>query len=413
MAKATSEELVLITPQQTKLITETIETKLAVKNITDTAIQKYRDEALVLKINGPDDKAGYELVYKKRQEGKKTRILAAEICKAGREPLQAEVELWIKKQTEITISIKEVEAYLLGLEQTHEAAKQKIEDDKQAAVAERLKMRDAALVSLGARCNGVDYYLDEINFPLSLVKNSEDLYFNSEIVSSFQKLFAAKEEIRIAHEKAQAEFQAQQERERIEREKTAATERAALELEQTKVREERERLAQESARIEKEKNAEEHKRRVAAQKEADDKLKGRLNQLVSLGLKYDFNEGCYVNFGVYVPNLDITTKDNEEWEKMLSGISEHIVTWKKQEAEKEAARLEKEKQEAIDNAEHKRKAKEVADELKRKQDLELAGDKAKYAEVVAYLKATPIYEVRSGQYRSKMLTIRNFIDDLK
>src|SRR5882757_3196360 len=138
MAKATSEELVLITPQQIELITETIETKLAAQNVTDQAIAKYRKEAMALKINGPDDRDGYNAVYEMRQKGKKTRILAANICKAGREPLQAEVDLWIKKQTEITVAIKESEAHLQAEEDKYEAAKQKIEDDKLEALQERL-----------------------------------------------------------------------------------------------------------------------------------------------------------------------------------------------------------------------------------------------------------------------------------
>lgn len=42
-----------------------------------------------------------------------------------------------------------------------------------------------------------------------------------------------------------------------------------------------------------------------------------------------------------------------------------------------------------------------------------SADKDKYAETINYLKATPIYEMRSGQYRQKMRIINDFLADLK
>lgn len=403
MAKATSEELVLITPQQAKLITETIETKLAVKNITDTAIQKYREEALVLKINGPEDKAGYELVYKKRQEGKKTRILAAEICKLGREPLQAEVELWIKKQTEITIAIKEAEAYLLGQEQTYEAAKQKIEDDKQAAIAERLKVRDKILVGLGARCNGVDYYLDEKMFPLSEVKSAGDEYFNDKIVAEFKEIFDAKEQIRIVNENAVREHQAQQEKERKEREEKEKKEREELEKQQKELRDQQAKLKADADKIERQKEA-----------ALKAKVKDRSEELEALGFTYSMHHEKYMFKGILSIDPEaVTLSEEDDWNKLIEEtkpkVEEHLDALKKNE-EQNQKRL---NQEAIDKANREREEKELQEHLKKEALLLEAKESVRYKEIVKYLKAAPITQFDSGFYIKKIRIIKDFLADLK
>lgn len=51
--------------------------------------------------------------------------------------------------------------------------------------------------------------------------------------------------------------------------------------------------------------------------------------------------------------------------------------------------------------------------LENEKKLQEAGDKAKYADTLKYLLSTPIHEMRSSQYRTKMRVIRDFIDSLK
>lgn len=403
MAKATSEELVLITPQQQELITETIEAELAAVNVTDQAIKKYLEEALAIKINGPDDKAGYEAAYKKRIEGKNTRVLASKICKAGREPLQAKVALWIEKETEIVIAIKTGESHIKGQEDAYEAAKQKIEDDKQAAIAERLKMRDATLVSLGARCNGVDYYLDEVNFPLSLVKNSEDLYFNSEIVSAFLKIFEAKEEIRIANGKAQAEFQAQQEKERKEREEKERNEREELEKQQRELREQQAKIKAEQDKIERQKEA-----------ALKAKVKDRSEELEALGFIYSMHHEKYMFKGILSIDPEaLTLSEEDDWNKLIEEtkpkVEEHLDALKKNE-EQNQKRL---NQEAIDKANCEREEKEEQERLRKEAALLEAKESVRYRTIVEYLKAAPITQFDSGFYLKKIRIIKDFLADLK
>lgn len=403
MAKATSEELVLITPQQQELIRETIETELAAQNVTDQAIAKYRKEAFALKINGPEDKSGYEAVYKKRIEGKNTRIVASKICKAGREPLQAKVALWIEKETEIRIAIKEGEQHLQAEEDAYEAAKQKIEDDKQSAIAERLKVRDKILVGLGARCNGVDYYLDEKMFPLSEVKSAGDEYFNDKIVAEFKELFDAKEEIRIANENAIREHQAQQEKERKEREEKEKKEREELEKQQKELRDQQAKLKADADKIERQKEA-----------ALKAKVKDRSEELEALGFTYSMHHEKYMFKGILSIDPEaLTLSEEDDWNKLIEEtkpkVEEHLDALKKNEEENQK-RL---NQEAIDKANREREEQEEKERLRKETELLEAKESVRYKEIVKYLKAAPITQFDSGFYIKKIRIIKDFLADLK
>lgn len=51
--------------------------------------------------------------------------------------------------------------------------------------------------------------------------------------------------------------------------------------------------------------------------------------------------------------------------------------------------------------------------LENEKKLQEAGDKAKYADMVKHIQATPMHQMASGQYRAKVKNIRDFIDSLK
>jgi hypothetical protein len=396
-----SQEVVLITPEQMQLITTTIETKLAAENVTDQAIAKYRKEAMAMKIAGPEDKEGYEAVYEMRQKGKRTRIIAVDICKAGREPLQAEVDMWIKKQADIVALIKEPEAYLLAQETEYEAAKERVKQEKVAAITKRYEARVEQLTALGVRWSGSVYILDDLAYTGEVIRESEDDHFNEKILPQYRKIWESKEAIAKAHREAM-ELQEKQNREA----------REELERREKLLKEQQDALKKQQEEADRKKNEEEEKERLAWKKAADDKMKARLNQLTSLGLKYDFASGHYVNFDVFIHNLDITGYDDQKWDQTISATTDHIEKFKAGEAEKETARLKKEFDENVQRKVDEQKEKERLAEVKRQQEIEEGKESVRYAEMVKYLKNTPMYQFKSGRYITKARAIKDFIADL-
>lgn len=190
----------------------------------------------------------------------------------------------------------------------------------------------------------------------------------------------------------------------------------------------------------------------AAVKAGKKKTTARCKQLSDMGLVFDFNDNHYKNFDCFVPTLDITAYDDEKWANMIEKMGPHIEEWKKRKEQEdlrrqqekiEIARLEgigKSRREMlkaingdagisdlelgqIDEAQWKqdyqtakslydKKQKDAADQ-KEKERQELLGEKQKYEELVASIKAIHVPVFKSGQYRGKANIIRDFIDGLK
>ncbi len=394
MAKAKqSEEVILISPEQVKLITETIETKLATRNITEEVLSKYEKEFMVLKVNGIEDKDGLEKVYSSRQMAKKTRILVKEICEAGRAPLQAEAKKWIEKQNEITGRIEVIEDYLQAQEDIVEKEKERIREEKRLAEIARSKERVAELNKLGVVFNGAEYVLDELVFSDVVIKESTDEHFNDKILPQYKAIADAKAAIAKAAKEAQDLIDKQ--REESERE---------FERQKAEIKRQQEELGK--------KLEDQRKKDLAA---AATRNKNRADQLEGLGLVYNFQKEAFTVGGgrFEMPHAVLSDLPDDEWDNYIRIATPAIEKAKKDLQDERDAEEKKRNDEAIKRAEEYRLEQERLDELKRQEAIETGKDKDKYAEVIAYLKKCPLYEMRSGQYRQKMVHIKDFLADLK
>ncbi len=96
-------------------------------------------------------------------------------------------------------------------------------------------------------------------------------------------------------------------------------EQKQLAVQEQKAQAERDKFAREKADFEKEKQQEKEK------SEYQLKVDGRIQQLIELGLKFDFQD-TFVGHDFFVAVLDIKTYDDEKWVKLISDIQIKIST---------------------------------------------------------------------------------------
>jgi len=239
-------------------------------NVTDAALQQYRDEFLPLTINGIDDHEGYDKVKDARLFIKGERVnvekrrveFKADALEYGR-AVDAEAK-------RITASLVEVEGHL-------EAEQRKIDDEKA-----RIKFEREQREKLPARVQALSNIGEAVDESVLLKLN------DAGFADLLNRLTAEKlERQRLAQEKIEREQRAEQDR--IDAEKKAI-EQARLEAEREKQRQaeleqakkeaaeqarldaEREAQRKETARLEAERQAKAEAERIEAEKPDKEKL---------------------------------------------------------------------------------------------------------------------------------------------
>lgn len=329
-----------------------IETALAKENITNKVIAKLKSDYMLLTINGLDDKKGFDAVETARKECKSLRVLAAKICKSGREEAIKIQKEWIEKEKEVIGEISIVEDYL-------ESQSNKIKEEErrilfEAAQRSKLPIRKDKLMSIGIEVQ------DE-----ELLKINDD-QFNALFNEFYEKHLAEKEaKLRAEQEKIDAE---KREAQRIEDERLA-------ELKRLKDIED----AKDKARIDAENKA---------KAEIEQKEKERL-EAIELANKL---------------KLEAEQKAKDLAEQVEREKREAIV---KAEAEKQAAILKlKQDQEAKETAELKAKQEAIELELSK-------GDKAKFETIISDLQSLKSkYEFKSKKHQQLGSDVNTLIDKI-
>jgi hypothetical protein len=169
-------------------------TELVKANVTDAVIQKLRTEFLPLKINGIDDKEGYEKVHKARIQCRDVRVLTEKICKKGREDAVKIQKEWITKEKEVVAKVSEVEGHL------------KKQEDAIDAEKEAIKIKQERLLKLPGRKEqivGVEsYFAIELND--EVIMGFDDPTWGNLVLMAKQKKideFEEKERIRKNQER--------------------------------------------------------------------------------------------------------------------------------------------------------------------------------------------------------------------
>jgi hypothetical protein len=429
-----------------------IKDKLVEANITEQVIEKLKTDYLPLTINGQEDKDGYKKVVEARKECKKWRVLASKICKKGREDANKIQKKWVEKEKEVTDEIESVEKHLQKMEDEYEAEKERLDNEEKERVQKLYLERHALLSGYGAFFNGSAYILGDATIELSNVKSLDDEMFNDKVIPKFKAIFDQKESERLEKEKLQKEDE-----DRIEQQ------REQLRQQQAQLEKEKEQLRLQQSEAEKKEQERLENERKLREKERLEVLNKRQDQLVALGMKFNFQYDAYVFHDVNVDNkTELCLFNNEKWNALVEKITPVIEQRKQEAEEKRLADIEEQKKlqakkelnqyrrqslllldRTVDNTEDlsdltdeqweeryshaksesdrikKEKWEKEQQEIKEQEEkrqqeiLDNAKDKEKWAAVVEHLKNTPDVDMRSSQYRTKMKAVKDFLQTIK
>ena len=436
------EEILEVTPTEEILEVgfANIDQALVTQNITAEVIRAMKEEFMVLKIHGLDDKEGYKLVDEKRKLCKKTRVLAKDICEKGRAHAIAEQKAWIAKQKEVVDQITEVEEYLEAQTKVIDDEKKRIKEEQDRIEQTRIQNRTVKLLELGMRLEGDNYVLNNIYINTLHVRIYDDFTYGqtlAPVLVEAEKIKAQREEEARIKAEEETAFKKLQEEQKLEREKLDR-ERAEFEASQKKAKE------IEEARI---KAAEEEKAAIEKQKAELQlaKITARTKTLYSLGMAFDGTNFVFGAGAVGVLKDALTNLSDIEFESLVAEITPKINACKAAiekerlieiEAEKVkiAAQAEEEKNKAVAKAladfEAKTKAEadeKVRAEAKRMNEEEISrmleegeaakkeamkSDSDKYADFVAKLQNLPVPEFTTLPYQEFSKIVKTTIGQL-
>jgi hypothetical protein len=334
-----------------------IETKLVQANVTHQVLEALKEKYGGMTLKALDDKESYLELKVAARDCAKVRTLTVKLCKEGRERAIKEQKLWVAKQNEIVAEIAVVEDALdAEIKKFDDEVDRKVAEEKQRQ-EEAYINRQAILTKMGATYQNGSFVLGEASFESELVKGASQDIWEEAIVPKFKVEYERIESIRVQQEKEkserEAEMKAEQEKLRVAQE--------AFKIQQ----EEFNRQQAETARIEREKA-------LAAQHE-----KERIER-------------------------------EAEFEKMKVQAAEAAEAKRLADIEAAIKKEQERKEEEIRQAEIKR----VQEEERKKAELDAAGDKVKYTDLIQKIQGIELPEMRSGQYRRKVAAICSRIEEI-
>lgn len=470
------EEVEVLSPEVEEIIDAEIETSLVKQNVTETILARLEKEYVGLTINGQADKEGFLTVQAARKDCWRLEVLIGKICKAGRAKANAEADKWIKKEKDLKARVKKVKDALEADETAWEADRDAKKAQEALKLKQQGIQRTSHMLGFGAVLEAGNWVLDDISYESVMVEGVDtDIYQG--IYDQYKAKFDEKEKRRLAEieDQEQARIALKNQREELVRQqqearKERAESRIAIMVSQGMKlmdsgtgwaykeivirRDQVEELLSDDwhsilnrtteAIAESKKKEEENKRRNESFKSRMADLKGWTFNGFTVGRPIDLDGGL----DIFGSMDDLLKLGEEEFASLVSKNNISLSNLEERKGEKakkdlENARLEgvgrtrREMFKAI-NAEsamsdkelgevsdeqwtsdfgmarkmYDQRQKELADKAEKERQ-ELMGEKQKYEELIAYLKATKFPAFKSGQYRAKANIIRDFIDGLK
>lgn len=380
-------EVIHVEAEEVSIKTEIADT-LVKSNITESLISSLYEKYGNLDIVDINDRAGYEAVKAGRKECKQWRVMAFKICKEGAAPYQKMADAWLDTRKDVCGRIGGLEDKLEEKEKYYEAEQERLRIERKGREDRQWLNRSMELGQMGAVLNDGEMQLREVGFEASLIRSCDEETYHASILPKYRAIY----------EQINAE---RMEVERLAAEQKAAEERKRRELEEQQQAFQREKEAFELKRYE-----------------------TRTKDLRDLGLGLNNVTQNWEGFGQQLRNEYVKEAADQGWQTNIEILKEAIVTAKariaaqqeQQQKEREAtiqARIEAEKKQAAEDAIRREEARKEQERRQREEELAKAMDKEKWADVMSYLGNTPIHEMRSSQYRTKMKIVKDFLADLK
>lgn len=190
-----------------KLVENNFISEIEKHEIRKEALIEKKNECLSLKINGQDDKEGYTRLRETRLNQKATRIVIEKICKAKRDPLNAESKAWSAIEKEYTSIVSEGEDYLQKEEDAFNAEKEKLAAEKQRKNDAQFTERSVELTKYGANLIEGYFVLGDIKFEASSIREVDADIWEQNIKPKYKEIFDEVEKVRIENEKKLAQME--------------------------------------------------------------------------------------------------------------------------------------------------------------------------------------------------------------
>lgn len=367
-----------------------ITTELEKANITKAIIAGLKEKYLPLKINGQDDREGYNAVKEARKDCKSWRIRAEKICKKGREDAVSIQKAWVAKEKEVAGEIGEIEDYLEKQEKEYDAEKERIKAELKAKHDRQFASRTVELTKMGAAFDGTNFTLEDVSYEAVLIREADDDVYSEVILPKFKVIFNRAEEVRLAELRAKEEAELQQRAEREE-----------FERQQQKLREEQEALLKQQQEAERIKREEEEKK----QKAERDRISALQNQRLTELLPFNpTGEG-----------VDMATLWQLSESDYNSILEAKKISFKKEQDEKrrlleeQAAAKERER---IAEEQRQLELKKQQEEQKKAEELEKASDKEKWSAFITELQKVQLPTVTGNYFKGKLKSAREKINEI-
>jgi hypothetical protein len=446
MTEETIQQPVTDSEKQEKVvpIEEQITQELVKHNVTEALIADLKQMYMPLVLKDLNDKETYVAIKEGRKHCKQVRVTAEKLCKKGREDANAISKAWVAKEKDVAGRIGEVEDHLEKQEKEFEAEQEKQKMLRKRQQEEQLIRRQTQLTNMGALYSDGSFVLGEVSFELSLVKECDEDVWLDQILPKF----------RAEYEKVEVE--------RIEADRKKLEQEEEFKRQQEQLRKQKEELEQREADLKKAEDERRDKEFNEAKAKRDAEIKSRIGQLVALGLQFDFSDDHYKGYDCFIPMLDIKCHDEDQWNKLIEGITPHIAAKKEEAEQKRLAEIEEQKKiaardalnkfrderlkgynylysqpetladltddqwaETLDSArthfensqrekwnaeqEEKKKLEEQREALR----LLEASEKEKWQDVLNQLDALVIHKFRSGQYGKKAAILREKLEEVR
>jgi hypothetical protein len=368
-----------------------ITSELAKENITEKVLVELKAKYGDLKLKSLDDKESYLELKEAAKVCSKVRNAVVKCCKLLREEAVAYQKKCVAKEKEIVSIVSEIEDPIDAEIAKYDAElKRKEEEEKQRKENEYMT-RTQNLTKMGAVYSNNEFTLGEFSIEANLVKDCSQEVWESDMLPKFQEQYQIIEAERIAEEQRKAAEAAELKRKQDE-----------LAEQQRKFQEEQaefQRKQDEIARIEREKLAEETRQKELERTELQNSRLTALLPFNPTGEGVDMSTLWVLSESHF---QEILANKKVEFQKKQEEYQKHI---EEQAAIKERERIAEEARQA--------ELQRQQEEQRKAEELAKAGDKEKYQHLIEQFNAIVVPEMRSGQYRTKVASIREKLEEIK
>lgn len=468
--KVSASEITILPPELEMKVNQEIAATLEKENVTKKVIETLRNEYMPLKINGQEDKEGYTIVVEARKNVKVIRVAAKKAFKAGREEANLVAQKWISAEKPVIADLEEIEGYLETMEKAWEAERDRVKAERNRLLAAQERERMAELMGFGAVLDDDRWVLGEVSYEAVLIKEADPEIYEG-IKAQYKAEYDKKEESKAAEaEKKRLEqeklLQQQEEVKKMQQEaKKMRTDgrcsfllSLGLSLNHSGTAYIYSDIAVPISSVE-DHDAQDWEVAVAgvSQRMAEIKVENQKREAMReifrtrMGKLKEWSsngQSVYAKGYIWGTVEDLVSLTEEAFEDLFRENNAYIMDREKARAEQEKINLENARLEgvgksrrevmrgvstepaisdlelgSIEEIQWKRdydtakflydQRQQSAADQREKERKELLGEKQKYEELVAAIKAIQVPVLKSGQYRGKANIIRDFIDGLK